>query len=58
MLSNHSPCPLRKPKEGIDLEVDSPFFSAIVLFKHQPFPLGFWLFSGKKDPWNDWESYS
>ena len=31
------------------LGVDSPFFSAIVLFKSQLFPLGFRWFSGKKD---------
>ena len=35
------------------LGVDSPFFSAIVLFENQPFPQGFWWFSRKKDPWKD-----
>ena len=39
------------------LGVDSPFFSAIVLFKNQPFPQGFWWFSRKKDPWKEWGSY-
>ena len=39
------------------LEVASPFFSAIVLFKNQPFPQGFWWFSRKKDPWKEWGSY-
>ena len=34
--------------------VDSPFFSAIVLFKNQPFP-AFWWLSRKKDPWKEWK---
>ena len=34
---------------GADLlEIDSPFCSTIVLFKNQPFSLGFWRFSRKK----------
>ena len=32
---------------GRILGVGSPFFSAIVLFKNQPFPLGVWWFSRK-----------
>ena len=35
--------------KSIVLKVHSPFFSTLVLFKHQLFLLGFW-FSGKKDP--------
>ena len=41
----------------ISLGADFPFFSAIVLFKNQPFPLGFLWFSRKKDPWKEWGSY-
>ena len=37
--------------------VPFPFFSAIVLVNNQPFPRGFWWFSGKKDPWKEWGSY-
>ena len=37
------------------LGVDSPLFSAMVLFKNQPFPQGFWWFSRKKDPWKNRE---
>ena len=41
------------------LRVDSPFFSAIVLFKHQPPPAispGFLVVFRKKDPWKEWVS--
>ena len=31
--------------------LDSQFFSTIILL----FPLGFWWFSGKKDPWKEWK---
>ena len=37
-------------------KVDSPFFSAIVLFNNQPIPQDVWWFSGKKDPWKEWVS--
>ena len=43
--------PFRLKARLVDLGVDSPLFSAIVLFKNQPFPQGSWWFSGKKDPW-------
>ena len=36
--------------------LDSPFFSAIVLFKNQPFRQVVWWFSRKKDPWKEWGS--
>ena len=36
------------------LGVDSPFFSAIAIFKNQPLQ-GCWWFSRKKDPWKEWE---
>ena len=38
------------------LGVDSPLFSAIVLFKNQPFPQDVWWLSRKKDPWKEWGS--
>ena len=34
--------------------LDSPFFSTIVLFENQLFPLGFYWFFEKKDPWKEW----
>ena len=47
---------LRQSGEGSILGVDSPFFSAIVLFKHRsPLPLGFWRFSRKEDAWKEWK---
>ena len=44
-------------QELVTLGVDSPFFSTIVLFTKQPFSLGFWRFSRKKDPWKEWGRY-
>ena len=40
------------------LEVNSPFFSTIVLFKTQLFSPGFWGFSRKRDPWKEWTCYA
>ena len=37
------------PFRDMFLGVDSPFISAIVLFKNQPFPQGSWWFSRKKE---------
>ena len=34
-----------------------PFLSTIVIFKKPPFSLGFWRFSGTKDPWKEWGMY-
>ena len=34
-----------------------PFFSIIVLFKNRLFSLGFWRFSGKKDPRKEWRRF-
>ena len=42
---------------GIPPGVDSPFFSAIVLFNNQLFPQGFRRFSRKQDPWKERGSY-
>ena len=47
----------RGTKGNIILGVDSPFFSAIVLFNNQPFPQGVWWLSRKKDPSKEWGSY-
>ena len=37
-------------------QLDSPFCSTIVLLKNLMFPLRFWWFPKKKDPWKEWRS--
>ena len=49
-LENKPNPQLDETRFDTSIGVDSPFCSVIVLFKNLPFRLGFWRFSGKKDP--------
>ena len=50
-FASHLACVDQPLSLRIFLGVDSPFFSAIVLFENQPFPQMFLVFYQNPDPW-------